>query len=60
MVSTVEQHSKKPNIVRKKIVELMGDVPRAELFARLKVPGWDAWGNQVECDIQLKGSAIHE
>jgi N6-adenosine-specific RNA methylase IME4 len=42
-----EEHSKKPDIVRNKIVELMGDLPRIELFAREKVNGWDNWGNEV-------------
>lgn len=46
-------HSKKPEEVRARIVELMGDIPRIELFARQKVEGWDAWGNEVECDISL-------
>lgn len=34
-------HSQKPDIVRNKIIELMGDLPRIELFAREKTPGWD-------------------
>jgi len=34
--------------VRDKIVELMGDVPRIELFARQKVDGWDALGNEID------------
>jgi len=29
------------------IVELCGDIPRIELFARHKFDGWDSWGNQV-------------
>ena len=41
------RHSQKPDIVRDKIVELFGDVPRIELFARERVPDWDAWGNEV-------------
>jgi len=44
----VEGHSKKPDIVRDKIVELMGDIPRIELFARQKTKGWDSWGNEVK------------
>ena len=28
--------------------QLMGDVPRVELFARQTAPGWDVWGNEVE------------
>jgi N6-adenosine-specific RNA methylase IME4 len=43
----IEQHSKKPAIVRDKIVQLMGDLPRIELFARQSTPGWDVWGNEV-------------
>lgn len=43
----VGKHSEKPKEVRKRIVELMGDVPRIELFARERVPGWDAWGDEV-------------
>lgn len=45
--SPVEAHSKKPDIVRDKIVGLMGDVPRIELFARNHADGWDAWGNEL-------------
>ena len=48
IISPVEQHSKKPDITREKIVALMGeDVPRVELFARQSPPGWDVWGNEV-------------
>jgi len=40
-------HSKKPDIIRNKIVELLGDIPRIELFAREKFEGWDVWGNEI-------------
>lgn len=40
-------HSKKPDEVRDKIVQLMGDLPRIELFARQHAEGWDCWGNEV-------------
>ncbi len=43
----IMKHSKKPDVVRDKIVELFGDIPRIELFARERVDGWDAWGNEV-------------
>lgn len=46
-------HSRKPVSVRELIVELFGDVPRIELFAREKTPGWDVWGNEVESDVEL-------
>lgn len=42
-----EGHSKKPDETRRRIVELLGDVPRLEMFARDRVPGWDTWGNEV-------------
>ena len=48
-----EGHSKKPSIVRKKIIEFAGDLNRIELFARQKTEGWDVWGNEVESDIKL-------
>lgn len=48
IVSPLERHSKKPNMAREKIVELMGDLPRIELFARERTDGWDVWGNEVE------------
>lgn len=39
-------HSRKPHAVRERIVELLGDRPRIELFAREKIPGWDGWGRE--------------
>ena len=53
IISPIEQHSKKPDVTRDKTVELAGDLPRVELFARQKIPGWDVWGNEVECDLTL-------
>lgn len=47
IMSPVQQHSEKPEEAKKRIVELMGDLPRIELFAREVSPGWDAWGNEV-------------
>lgn len=41
-----QHHSKKPDEVRDRIVELCGDIPRIELFARERFSGWDAWGNE--------------
>lgn len=40
-------HSRKPAVVRERIVELLGDLPRVELFARERVEGWDAWGDEA-------------
>lgn len=48
-----EKHSKKPDVVRSRIVSLMGDIPRIELFARQKTAGWDVWGDEVESSIRF-------
>ena len=57
------RHSAKPNEVRERIIKLMGNLPRIELFARpdnqlnfdgkTSLDGWDVWGNEVESDIKL-------
>lgn len=51
IVSHIEEHSKKPEEARRRIEQLMGDVPRIELFARRETPGWDVWGNEVACSL---------
>lgn len=56
IVSHIEEHSKKPDEARRRIVRLMGDLPRIELFARQKSAGWDVWGNEVESNIILGGT----
>lgn len=53
ILSPIEEHSKKPDVVRERIVELLGDLPRVELFARKKTEGWDAWGNEIESDFSM-------
>lgn len=53
IMSPIEEHSKKPNEARKRIVELVGDLPRIELFARQKFEGWDCWGDEIESDIDI-------
>ena len=44
--SVREEHSKKPSVIRDKIVDFSGDLPRIELFARQHAEGWDCWGNE--------------
>ena len=44
----VSRHSEKPLIVANRIVELMGDLPRVELFARTTNPGWDSIGYEID------------
>ena len=47
IMSPKDKHSKKPNEAKNRIIELAGDLPRIELFARQKSEGWDVWGNEV-------------
>jgi N6-adenosine-specific RNA methylase IME4 len=42
------RHSAKPPITRDRIVELCGDVPRVELFARERCDGWMSLGYDVD------------
>lgn len=42
------RHSEKPEEVRWRVEELFGDVPRLEMFARCKFPGWDTWGLEAD------------
>ena len=49
--------------IRKRIVELCGDVPRIELFARKTADGWDCLGDEIDGkDIRdaLKGVIENE
>ena len=43
----IGKHSSKPSVVREKIIDLVGDLPRLEMFARSSVEGWDCFGNEV-------------
>jgi N6-adenosine-specific RNA methylase IME4 len=47
LISRIRRHSQKPDETRERIVSLMGDLSRIELFARDSVEGWDVWGNEV-------------
>ncbi len=63
VVDTRTVHSKKPDEVRKRIVDLMGDIPRIEFFARNDggkdlfgenvLDGWDVFGNEAVNSISL-------
>lgn len=46
------EHSKKPDIVRKKIVQLCGDISRIELFSRTLIAGWDVFGNDEKLNMK--------
>lgn len=47
IVERVREHSRKPDEARDRLVELIGEVPRIELFARQRHAGWAAWGDEV-------------
>ena len=49
----ISEHSEKPNEVRNSILELCGNLPKIELFARNQFDGWDVFGNEVENSIDL-------
>lgn len=44
----VMEHSKKPDEIRDRIVELCGDLPRIELFARKTSEGWVSLGDEID------------
>lgn len=48
IISPRREHSRKPDEVRERIVELFGDKPRIELFARQTTSGWDCWGDETK------------
>jgi len=41
------EHSRKPDEARDRIIDLMGNLPRIELFSREEIWGWDNWGNEM-------------
>lgn len=48
VISERGKHSAKPPEVRDRIVELLGDLPRVELFARERCKGWTGVGDQID------------
>lgn len=46
-------HSEKPEMFRDLIVQVSGDLPRIELFAREGSLGWEVWGNEVQSNLSL-------
>ena len=61
VVTPIGKHSQKPHEVRKRIVELFGNVKRVEVFARtregmfgdVEYDGWDVFGNEVNNSIKI-------
>jgi N6-adenosine-specific RNA methylase IME4 len=48
----LQEHSHKPE-EQYAVIERCSPGPYLELFARRSRPGWDVWGNQVTCDVEL-------
>ena len=48
IISPRREHSRKPDEARERIVQLFGDIPRLEMFARQKTEGWDILGNETD------------
>ena len=48
-----KKHSQKPEKFREIIDTLYPNGNRVELFAREKTDGWDAWGDEIESDINF-------
>lgn len=51
-VKRQRDHSTKPEFFQD-IIETVSEPPRIELFARRERHGWDVWGNEVPCSIEL-------
>jgi N6-adenosine-specific RNA methylase IME4 len=47
------EHSAKPEAFQD-IVETVSPGPYLELFARRQRLGWDTWGNECRCDVELE------
>ncbi|GAA4550019.1 MT-A70 family methyltransferase [Amycolatopsis samaneae] len=47
-----QEHSHKPE-EQYAIIERCSPGPYLELFARRPRPGWQVWGNEVACDVEL-------
>ena len=52
--AAIMEHSRKPDEIRDRIVELCGDIPRIELFARQAADGWDRWGLEAPEDNEIQ------
>lgn len=53
----VQEHSHKPE-EQYALIERVSPGPYIELFARRRQPGWHAWGNEIDSDIDLPGYPV--
>lgn len=42
------------------LVEAISPAPRLEMFARALRHGWDVWGNEVTCSVDILGARMEE
>jgi len=52
-------HSRKPPEVRDMIARWYPAARKLEMFARERAEEWDAWGNEVECDVEVRGASVN-
>jgi N6-adenosine-specific RNA methylase IME4 len=55
LVTSIREHSRKPDEQYGKIERLYPNKKYLELFARHQRPGWDVFGNEVENSISMEG-----
>ena len=48
LVENKREHSRKPDEIRRRIEEMHPTQSKLEMFARISMPGWDVWGNEVD------------
>jgi N6-adenosine-specific RNA methylase IME4 len=53
ILSPRREHSQKPDEMRT-MIEKVSYAPRIELFARERVDGWDAWGDEIPLESQMR------
>ena len=57
LFAPLQGHSHKPEELYV-IIERVSPGPYLELFARRHQPGWDAWGNEIDSDIEIPGYPV--
>jgi N6-adenosine-specific RNA methylase IME4 len=58
LFAPLQDHSHKPEEIFPIIERVSPGPPYLELFARRHQPGWDAWGNQIESDVEIPGYPV--
>lgn len=58
VLAPIARHSEKPAEIHRRIERLYPGATKIELFARRRVPGWDAWGDEIDSvSVNLSPSA---